>query len=99
KLVLSRAHPDFIRRLFEQEIPEVNEGIIEIRSIAREAGHRTQVAVDSIDSKVDCVDARVRVRGSRIKNILDELEGERIDIIRWNDSLQVMIPESLGPAE
>jgi len=99
KLVLSRAHPDFIRRLFEQEIPEVAEGIIEIRSIAREAGHRTKVAVASIDSKVDCVGACVGVRGSRIKNILDELEGERIDIIRWNESLQTMIPESLGPAE
>jgi N utilization substance protein A len=99
KLVLSRAHPDFIRRLFEQEIPEVAEGIIEIRSIAREAGHRTKVAVASIDSKVDCVGACVGVRGSRIKNVLDELEGERIDIIRWNDSLQTMIPESLGPAE
>jgi len=98
KLVLSRAHPDFIRRLFEQEIPEVNEGIIEIRSIAREAGHRTKVAVASIDSKVDCVGACVGVRGSRIKNIIDELGGERIDIVRWNDSLQIMIPNALQPA-
>ncbi len=99
KLVLSRAHPEFIRQLFEQEIPEVAERIIEIRSIAREAGFRTKVAVSSIDSKVDCVGACVGVRGSRIKTVLDELEGERIDIIRYNDQPEVMIPYALSPAQ
>lgn len=98
KIILSRTHPDFVRRLFEQEIPEIAEHIIEIRSISREAGYRTKVAVSSIDSKVDCVGACVGVRGSRIKNILDELGGERIDIVRYNESLQVMIPNALAPA-
>jgi N utilization substance protein A len=99
KLVLSRAHPDFIRRLFEQEIPEVADGIIEIRGVAREAGYRSKVAVSSIDSKVDCVGACVGVRGARIKHVLDELEGERIDIIRYSDSPQTMIPFALQPAQ
>lgn len=99
KIILSRNHPDLIRRLFEQEIPEIAERIIEIRAIAREAGYRTKVAVSSIDSKVDCVGACVGVRGSRIKNVLDELGGERIDIIRYNESLQVMIPNALAPAQ
>jgi N utilization substance protein A len=99
KIVLSRTHADFVRRLFENEIPEIKERIIEIKAVAREAGHRTKIAVSSIDLKVDCVGACVGVRGSRIKNIVDELGGERIDIVRWNDSLQVMIPNALQPAE
>jgi N utilization substance protein A len=98
KIILSRTHPDFVRRLFEQEIPEIGDRTIEIRAVAREAGYRSKVAVSSIDSKVDCVGACVGVRGSRIKNIVDELGGERIDIVRWNDSLQVLIPNSLQPA-
>jgi N utilization substance protein A len=99
KIILSRTHPDFVRRLFENEIPEIGERIIEIKAIAREAGYRTKIAVSSIDSKVDCVGACVGVRGSRIKNVVDELGGERIDIVRWNDSLQVMIPNALQPAQ
>jgi N utilization substance protein A len=99
KIILSRTHPDFVRRLFEQEIPEIDDRTIEIKAVAREAGHRTKVAVSSIDMKVDCVGACVGVRGSRIKNIVDELGGERIDIVRWNDSLQVLIPNSLQPAQ
>src|SRR5262245_50719685 len=98
KIVLSRCHPDFVRRLFEQEIPEIEDRTIEIKAIAREAGYRTKIAVSSIDLKVDCVGACVGVRGSRIKNIVDELGGERIDIVRWNDALQVLIPNSLQPA-
>ncbi len=98
KIILSRTHPDFVRRLFEQEIPEIEDSTISIRAVAREAGHRTKVAVSSIDTKVDCVGACVGVRGSRIKNIIDELGGERIDIVRWNDSLQVLIPNALQPA-
>src|ERR671936_2732478 len=99
KIILSRCHPDFVRRLFEQEIPEIADRTIEIKAIAREAGYRTKIAVSSIDMKVDCVGACVGVRGSRIKNIVDELGGERIDIVRWNDSLQVMIPNALQPAQ
>jgi N utilization substance protein A len=98
KIILSRNHPDFVRRLFENEIPEIGDRTIEIKAIAREAGYRTKIAVSSIDLKVDCVGACVGVRGSRIKNIVDELGGERIDIVRWNDSLQVMIPNALQPA-
>ncbi len=99
KIVLSRCHPDFVRSLFEQEIPEIADRTIEIKAVAREAGYRSKVAVSSIDMKVDCVGACVGVRGSRIKNVIDELNGERIDIVRWNDSMQVMIPNALQPAE
>ncbi len=99
KIILSRTHPDFVRRLFELEIPEIADQIISIRALAREAGYRSKVAVTSIDAKVDAVGACVGVRGTRIKNIVDELGGERIDIVRWNESLQVLIPNALQPAE
>lgn len=99
KIVLSRAHPDFIRSLFEVEVPEVAERVIEIKAMAREPGHRTKIAVTSIDSKVDAVGACVGVRGSRIKNIVDELGGEKIDIVRWNESSQILIQNALKPAE
>jgi N utilization substance protein A len=99
KIVLSRTHPDFIRRLFELEVPEVAENIIELKALAREAGYRTKVAVLSLDSKVDAVGACVGVRGSRIKSIVDEINGEKIDIVRWNDSSTVLIGNALKPAE
>jgi len=99
KIVLSRSHEDYIRRLFEAEVPEVAEHVIELKAMAREAGFRTKVAVASIDSKVDAVGACVGVRGSRIRNIVDELGGEKIDIVRWNESSQVLIGNALKPAE
>ncbi len=99
KIILSRTHPEFIRRLFELEVPEINEKIIEIRALAREAGYRTKVAVVSFDDKVDPVGACVGVRGSRIKNIVDELGGEKIDIVRWNESSQVLVVNALMPAK
>jgi len=99
KIVLSRSHPDFIRQLFEAEVPEVAEHVIEIKAMAREAGFRTKIAVSSIDSKVDAVGACVGVRGSRIRNIVDELGGEKIDIVRWNESSQILIANALKPAE
>jgi N utilization substance protein A len=99
KIVLSRTHPDFIRRLFELEVPEVAEGIIEIKALAREAGYRTKIAVLSNDPKVDAVGACVGVRGSRIRNIVDELGGEKIDIVRWNESSHELIANSLMPAK
>ncbi|MHC5137081.1 MAG: transcription termination factor NusA [Planctomycetota bacterium] len=99
KIVLSRTHPDFIRRLFELEVPEVAEGIIDLKSLAREAGYRTKVSVETLDEKVDPVGACVGVRGSRIRNIVDELGGEKIDIVRWSDSSQVLIANALMPAK
>ena len=99
KIILSRSHPELIRRLFEREVPEVGERTIEIKALAREAGHRTKIAVSSIDSKVDAVGACVGVRGSRIKNIVEELGGEKIDIVRWNESSQILIGNALKPAE
>jgi transcription termination/antitermination protein NusA len=99
KVILSRTKPQLVQRLFEQEIPEIAEGVIEIRNIAREPGYRTKVAVSSMDQRVDCVGACVGVRGNRIKNIVDELSGERIDIVRWSDDRQVLIPNALQPAE
>ena len=88
-----------MQRLFEQEIPEIADGVIEIHAMAREPGYRTKVAVSSTDQRVDCVGACVGVRGNRIKNIVDELAGERIDIVRWSDDMQVLIPNALQPAE
>ncbi len=99
KIVLSRGQEEFIQRLFEVEVPEVAERVIEIRAMAREPGYRTKVAVSSIDSKVDAVGACVGVRGSRIKNIVDELNNEKIDIVRWNESSQILIQNALKPAE
>ncbi|HLL89777.1 MAG TPA: transcription termination factor NusA, partial [Tepidisphaeraceae bacterium] len=99
KIIMSRSHPELIKRLFEREVPEVGERTIEIKALAREPGHRTKIAVSSIDSKVDPVGACVGVRGSRIKNIVDELGGEKIDIVRWNDSSQIFISYALKPAE
>jgi transcription termination/antitermination protein NusA len=99
KVILSRTRPALVGRLFEQEIPEIADGVIEIKAMAREPGYRTKVAVSSTDQRVDCVGACVGVRGNRIKNIVDELAGERIDIVRWSDDMQVLIPNALQPAE
>lgn len=99
KIILSRNHQDFVRKLFELEVPEIAEKTIEIKALAREAGYRTKIAVDSKDPNVDSVGACVGVRGSRIKNIVDELGGEKIDIVRWNEAPEVLIPNTLKPAE
>lgn len=99
RVILSRTHADFVRRLFEVEIPEVNDRVIEVRSISREAGNRSKVAVSCSDSSIDCVGACVGVRGARIRGIVEELAGERIDIVRWNDSLSILVPNALQPAE
>jgi len=99
KIILSRTHPDFIRRLFESEVPEIAEGIIEVRALAREAGYRSKVAVMSFDDKVDPVGACVGVRGSRIKNLVDVRGGVKVDIVRWNDSSQVLVANALMPAK
>ena len=99
KVILSRTKPHLVQRLFEQEIPEIAEGVIEIRAISREPGYRTKVAVSSSDQRVDCVGACVGVRGNRIKNIVDELSGERIDIVRFSEDMNSLIPNALQPAE
>ena len=99
RVILSRTHADFVRRLFEVEIPEVHDRVIEVRSIAREAGNRSKVAVSCGDASIDCVGACVGVRGARIRGIVEELAGERIDIVRWNDSLSILVPNALQPAE
>jgi transcription termination/antitermination protein NusA len=99
KVILSRSHRDLVRALFELEVPEIADGTITIRRIEREPGYRTKLAVDSSDDKVDCVGACVGVRGNRIKSIIDELNGERIDIIRWNNDPMMLIANALKPAE
>lgn len=99
KVILSRSHRDLVRALFELEVPEISDGTITIRRIEREPGYRTKLAVDSGDDKVDCVGACVGVRGNRIKSIIDELNGERIDIIRWNADPTTLIANALKPAE
>lgn len=98
KVVLSRTRGVLVQRLFEQEIPEIADGVISINAIAREPGYRTKLAVSSIDSKVDCVGACVGVRGNRIKSIIEELSSERIDIVRFDEDPQVMIRNALQPA-
>ncbi len=99
RVVLSRTRPLLVQRLFEQEIPEIADGVIQVRAIAREPGYRSKVAVSSTDQRVDCVGACVGVRGNRIKNIVDELANERIDIVRWNDDAKALITNALQPAE
>jgi N utilization substance protein A len=99
KVLLSRTRPQLVQRLFEQEIPEIAEEVITVKAMSREPGYRSKVAVSSIDPRIDCVGACVGVRGNRIKNIVDELAGERIDIVRWSDDMQVLIPNALQPAE
>jgi len=99
KIHLARASNDFIIRLFELEVPEINEGLVEVKAIARIPGYRTKVAIKSNDSRIDSVGACVGVRGSRIRNVVGELNGEKIDIIEWNDSPEILIVNSLKPAE
>ena len=99
KIIMSRVSPELVRRLFELEVPEVNDGVIEIKRIAREPGYRTKIAVHSNDPRVDCVGACVGIRGTRIKAITDELNGEKIDIIRWSPSEEDLIVNALRPAQ
>ena len=99
QIILSRTSPIFVKKLFELEVPEIFEGIVEVKSISREAGERTKIAVWSKDEKVDCVGACVGMRGSRVKDIVMELQGEKIDIIRWSDDLREYITAALSPAK
>jgi N utilization substance protein A len=99
EIILSRSHPNFVRRLFESEVNEISDHTVEIRGIAREAGFRTKVAVWSNDPKVDPVGACVGMRGARVKNIVRELNNEKVDIIRWSEDPKEFVREALKPAE
>lgn len=99
RIILSRTHPDLVRRLFEIEVPEIADNVIGIKRVAREPGYRTKIAVASADMRVDCIGACVGIRGTRIKAITEELNGEKIDIIRWNESVEALIINALRPAE
>ena len=99
QIILSRADPMFVKKLFEIEVPEITESIVEVKSISREAGERTKIAVWSKDEKVDAVGACVGMRGSRVKDIVRELQGERVDIVRWSDDLKEYVKASLSPTE
>lgn len=98
EIILSRSHPNFVRRLFEFEVSEIADRTVEIRSIAREAGYRTKLAVWSPDPKVDPVGACVGLRGARVKNIVRELNNEKVDIIRWTDNIKQFVIDALKPA-
>ncbi|MCM8791547.1 MAG: transcription termination factor NusA [Candidatus Omnitrophica bacterium] len=98
QIILSRTHPNFVKKLFEMEVPEIYEGIVEIKAIARLPSQRTKIAVWSKDDRVDSVGACVGVRGNRVKNIVAELRGERIDIVRWNEDISQFIQAAITPA-
>jgi N utilization substance protein A len=99
QIILSRSHPNFVKKLFELEVPEIYEGIVEIKAISREAGERTKISVSSKNAKVDSVGACVGMRGSRVRNIVNELQGEKIDIVRFNEDIREYIKAALSPAQ
>ncbi len=99
QIVLSRSNAQFVKRLFELEVPEIYDGIVEVKAIARDAGERTKIAVHSKEEKVDCVGACVGMRGSRVKSIVTELQGEKIDIVRYAEDRRSYIQAALSPAE
>ncbi|MBP7072422.1 MAG: transcription termination/antitermination protein NusA [Clostridia bacterium] len=99
QIILSRTHPGLVKRLFELEVPEIQSGIVEIKSIAREAGSRTKIAVYSHDENIDPVGACVGQRGQRVQVIVDELKGEKIDIIQWSNDPEIFVGSALSPAK
>jgi len=99
QIILSRGHPNMVKKLFELEVPEIYEGIVEIKSIARQPGERTKIAVWSKNEKVDSVGACVGMRGNRVRNIVSELQGEKIDIVRYNEDIREYIRAALSPAK
>jgi len=99
EIVLSRSHPNLVRKLFEIEVPEISDNIVQIKGVAREAGARTKIAVTSSDDKIDCVGSCVGMRGQRVKNVVRELQGEKIDIVRWSEETETYIRNSLTPAQ
>ena len=99
QIMVSRTHPGLLKRLFELEVPEIQEGVVEIKSVAREAGSRSKLSVYSHDENVDCIGACIGAKGSRVQAIVDELRGEKIDIVKWNEDPGVYIASALSPAK
>ncbi len=99
QIVVSRSHPDLVRRLLELEVPELTDGTVEIVNIAREPGHRSKIAVISNNSNVDPKGACVGARGSRVRQVVNELRGEKVDVVQWRDNIGQFIAEALGPAK
>ena len=99
QVMISRTHPGLVKRLFELEVPEIHDGIVEVKSIAREAGSRTKIAVASNDENVDPIGACVGTRGSRVGAIVSELSGEKIDIIKYSEDMATFVSEALSPAD
>lgn len=98
-IVVSRSHPNLVRKLFEQEVPEISEGIVEIKAVSREAGHRTKIAVHSQDPNIDAVGACVGPKGMRVRGVVNELRGEKIDVIPWSENAADFVREALSPAQ
>jgi N utilization substance protein A len=99
QIYLSRSHPGIVKKLFELEVPEIQDGIVEIKHVAREAGYRTKIAVYTADENVDPIGACVGTRGARVRNVVEELFGEKIDIIVWSEDPEQFISKSLSPAK
>ncbi len=99
QIYISRTHPGLLKRLFELEVPEIYEGVVEIKSVAREAGHRSKIAVYSHKEEVDSVGSCVGPKGSRVQTIVNELKGEKIDIVKWSNNVEVFISNALSPSK
>ena len=99
QIMVSRTHPGLLKRLFELEVPEIQDGVVEIKSVAREAGYRSKLSVYSHDENVDCIGACIGAKGARVQAIVDELRGEKIDIVKWNEDPSIYISNALSPAK
>jgi N utilization substance protein A len=99
QIILSRTHPGLLKRLFELEVPEIYDGVVEIRSVAREAGFRSKIAVHSRNSEVDPVGSCVGQKGLRVQTIVNELKGEKIDIVRWSENVDEYVANALSPSK
>ena len=99
QIMVSRTHPGLLKRLFELEVPEIQDGVVEIKSVAREAGSRSKLSVYSHDENVDCIGACIGAKGSRVQAIVDELRGEKIDIVKWDEDPALYIASALSPAK
>ena len=99
QIFLSRAHNNFLVKFFQQEVPEIYDGIIEVKSVARDPGSRAKIAVFTKEKSIDPVGACVGMRGSRVQAVVNELQGEKIDIVLWSEDIATFVVNALGPAE